>query len=121
MGTTGLTYSVTYCSSDDGLSGADIAGIVVGSVVGALLLVGVIWYFAARQMLRRQMLHQHPSLLRRNPQTFFQGLQGVKMSVVHAADCSFSSNVPGRYWFVQVVYLHATHRPTFISGVQTSL
>merc|ERR1712070_299884 len=42
-----LTYSVTYCSSDDGLSGADIAGIVVGSVVGALLLVGVIWYFAA--------------------------------------------------------------------------
>jgi hypothetical protein len=45
--TTGLTYSVTYCSSDDGLSGADIAGIVVGSVVGALLLVGVIWYFAA--------------------------------------------------------------------------
>jgi hypothetical protein len=42
-----LTYSVTYCSSDDGLSGADIAGIVVGSVVGSLLLVGVIWYFAA--------------------------------------------------------------------------
>merc|ERR1711988_409056 len=44
---TTLAYSVTYCSSDDGLSGADIAGIVVGSVVGALLLVGVIWYFAA--------------------------------------------------------------------------
>jgi hypothetical protein len=47
LSTTALTYSVTYCSSDDGLSGADIAGIVVGSVVGALLLVGVIWYFAA--------------------------------------------------------------------------
>jgi len=43
--TTALTYS-SYCSSDDGLSGADIAGIVVGSVVGALLIVGVIWYVA---------------------------------------------------------------------------
>jgi hypothetical protein len=42
---TALTYS-NHCSSDDGLSGADIAGIVVGSFVGALLIVGVIWYFA---------------------------------------------------------------------------
>ena len=41
----GFTY-LGHCSSDDGLSGADIAGIVVGSVVGALLIVGVIWYAA---------------------------------------------------------------------------
>jgi len=31
--------------SDDGLSGADIAGIVVGSVVGVLVLAGAAWYF----------------------------------------------------------------------------
>merc|ERR1712086_903832 len=37
---------ITAEYADDGLSGADIAGIVVGSVVGALLIVGVIWYVA---------------------------------------------------------------------------
>jgi len=42
----GVTSDSSQCAvhSDDGLSGATIAGVVVGSVVGALLLGGLIWY-----------------------------------------------------------------------------
>jgi len=42
----GVTSDQSQCAvhSDGGLSGADIAGIVVGTIAGVLLLVGVIWY-----------------------------------------------------------------------------
>jgi len=41
---TNATARLRSEETDGGLSGADIAGIVVGTIAGVLLLVGVIWY-----------------------------------------------------------------------------